>query len=240
MNKIKILAFLLAALPFVSCETEPVDPYLSGAFDSEVVTSFDDYFPRNTNNVWRYKTNGRLDSTSVVMSGAVPYEDAMWFKMNHGFDALQPENAENLVKRIEDDYLFVTAPVTVTERTTSLKFIISSYKYLILKENLAQGATWNQTVNYKYSPFGFEMPEVDKKFLVESTIIEKNIPVTVNGNRYENVIHVKHVFKDFYSQDLIMQQSFWLAKGVGVIRTLSEYENGTTTTKVLDSYTVNE
>jgi len=228
--KITFLLALLASFTFISCENEP----LTGTFTDEtgVVggdgegTSTGDYFPRAVGNKWEHtvSTGGstvyEMISTSSI--GGFTYYN---FPDNNGFGAIRKSSASYFTRIAVN----ITSPAyIITGTPIEIKF---------LQDDAVVGTSWENPVTsvYTYVPVGGSPAIADATVNTnyKYTLEEKDISREVNGQVYENVIHVSHILETgLGTPDTI--GDYYYAKDIGII----EYALDGTTYK-LTSYTLN-
>jgi hypothetical protein len=234
MKKNYFVTALFALFVFTtSCETEPVDPYLSGINNPVLNPSSSDYFPRELNNVWKYKTNGILDSTEISIANSSVIGSGAWYNLSGDLFLPKNHSASSFVRKVEGDYYIRL------ENLTSPTTIQTPYEVIILKENAQTGETWNQEITNTISYTEQNIADVPQRIKIENTIVAKDVAMTINGVRYNSVVNVSSRFSDGSNNTYKYTINTWFEKGVGVVRQVLTNEDDYTVTKVLQDYTIN-
>nr|WP_317630724.1 hypothetical protein [uncultured Flavobacterium sp.] len=234
MNKNYFIAAICALFAFTtSCETEPVDPYISGIHNPVLNPSSTDYLPRELNNEWHYKTNGVLETAPYKISGSANIEAGAWYIFDGSLFLPKNTTADSFLRKVENDY-YLRFENVVGENTTQ-----TPYEVLVLKENLLTGETWNQEVNNHISYTELNLNDVPQRTRIENKVIAKDVAMTINGVRYEKVVNIEAKYFDASDNTYLYTISTWFAKEVGVARQLITNGNDFSQTKVLQDYIVN-
>lgn len=154
-----------------------------------------DYFPRTTYSNWSYQYDG-VSGDSLLVFVAAPTRTINGNTYNLFFynDGQNPVDSFGYYRRSGADYfewIDMGAYVGLT----------NSYwmEYTFLKDNLALGGTWTSTQfsgNYTFiDPMTGQPVTASATLRWEFSITGQNIPVTVNGVPYTNVIRVKQELK---------------------------------------------
>ncbi|HEX5169652.1 MAG TPA: hypothetical protein VFW11_10800 [Cyclobacteriaceae bacterium] len=87
---------------------------------------------------------------------------------------------------------------------------------LVLKDNVGTGSRWNQQI---------KINKLDNAF--DYTLMEKNTRETVNGITYSDVIVVKMEQSIKYGHEMlpVCEMVFHFAKGVGLVKMETQYDN---------------
>lgn len=257
MRKIKSLSLLFAlftAFAFVSCDTEPVDPVLSGnegnpenpenpgTGPENPGTSSGDYWPMAVNNQWIFKEDGEL-LEPMKITGTATVAGNSYYKFDqfftdagdNGFDG----QATILARKNGAGYS-VRISVEIPAQEGGISITVSPFEYTVLKDDLAAGQSWNETVTQTTTTTvpGMAPIEVVMTNKYTGKILEKDVTVTLNGETYENVIKVElkqvsELGAGVPPTSIVTQ--FWWAKGVGPIKS----QTLGVSNQELDSYIIN-
>lgn len=205
-------------------DPDPEDP------DPEVPLS-DDYFPMTTGNIWNY------NNTAVSIASTATIGGNTYYKLNEGFFAQDGHTSDSYTRKDDNGDYFL--------RVENENYDLGGYsveidlvEYIMLKEYLNEGDTWeeNLLVNYTYIVSGQEPVEQNGVPSVFSSTIEaKDVTEVVNGVTYENVIKVYTTNNNLLGT---ITTEVWFAKNVGVIyhKTIApQYSK----TSLLADYTLN-
>ncbi len=83
--------------------------------------------------------------------------------------------------------------------------------YLFWKDGATAGASWNNTAKVS-SPIG------NVNILIETSVAEDNLSMTINNNTYSHVIHVHSNAKGGPLATDLGTMDIWFTKGTGIIR----------------------
>jgi len=241
MKKITLIASFLVLISFslISCEADGIDPvyYVNnnnnpgptpnnppgeddGDDDNEPGTSQGDYFPMALNNEWDFIYTGDFDEDPAPMKiiGTEVIGGVTYYKINHyfqesGTDDFTGEADIHLRKNGGIYYERVSVDIPAANGLPGIT--IDPYEVIVLKDNLAVGQSWTQTVTQTttYDMPGF--PPVTMTMNYKGTIMQKDLTVTVEGETFTDVIKEKMV-------QTIMGAEYvtyiWFAKNVGPIK----------------------
>ena len=234
MKKNYFVAALFALFAFTtSCETEPVDPYLTGINNPVLNPSNTDYFPREINNFWHYKTNGILDSLEVTIANSSVIGNGAWYNLSGELFLPKDHKASTFLRKVEGDY-YLRFENLITPTTAQ-----TPYELIILKENVAEGDTWTQEITNSISYTEQEIADVPQRIKIENTVVSKNVAMTINGVRYNNVVYVSSTYTDGGNNTYKYTINTWFEKGVGIVRQVVTNNDNYTATKVLQDYIIN-
>lgn len=234
MKKNYFIAALFALFALTtSCETEPVDPYLSGINNPVLNPSNTDYFPREINNEWHYKTNGILDSLGIAIANSTIIGNGAWYNLSGQLFLPQEHKASTFLRKVEGDYYLRF------ENLISSTSIQSPFELIIIKENLGVGETWTQEFNNTISYTDLNVLDVPQRTKVVNTVVSKDIAMNINGVRYNSILYISSVYSDAGNNTYKYTINTWFEKGVGVVRQVVTNEDDYTLTKVLQDYTIN-
>lgn len=256
MKKISFLALAVFALSFYSCNVEPVDPAaLANAANNPGgggngggnngggggSGSTGDYYPAALNNQWRYKTNGVLDTDPMKIVQVVNTGGVTVYKFNPQNPTTSLGNTSSTtlsLKKINGDYIYIVDGTTVGAGTPT-GYTATGFEYTVLKDYLNVGQTWTGTYSQVIDYNDPNFPDITQVANYTGEILGKDLTITVNGQTYPNVIHMK------LSQEYTIlgmpigatETEVWYAKNVGPVK--SELLGLTSYTKELDSYILN-
>lgn len=244
---------LFSAMIFVSCDTEPVDPVLSDNENPDNQnpgtnpgpdpgTTEGDYWPMAINNEWLFSDNGQMIEPMKI-TATENVEGNSYFKINQFFvDAGSSEftgSATMLIRKNGGNYS-VRISAHIPDQM-GMSITVSPFEYIFLKDNLAAGESWEQTVTQTTS---FEMPQspiplppVVMTINITGEVLEKNVTAEVNGETYENVIKLRltQVATAENFPETTTVSELWFAKDIGPIKSTVPGM----TDQVLESYTLN-
>jgi hypothetical protein len=261
MKKIKFLPvfFILFAIAFTSCDTEPVDSNLydyvpvdnggddggddDGGGGDDGGTSSGDYWPMAVNNQWTYREDGVVSDPMKIIStqtvdGNTYYRVNRSF-VNSGTDDLTGD-AVMLLRKTNGSYN-TRISVTIDAEEGMPGLSVAPYEFTMFKDNLDAGQTWTQTVDQVTSYDMEGIPDVTTTLNFTGTIMEKNISLEVEGHTYTNVIKSKLVMQiETMGISSTITTYYWFAKDVGPIKTENDLGNlGEDYDVTLLSYTLN-
>ncbi|RYD93606.1 MAG: hypothetical protein EOP54_18895 [Sphingobacteriales bacterium] len=251
MKQIKLLSIFLilfSAILFTSCDSESIDPELSGVDDGGDNGGIDngggngnggnngstsgDYWPMALNNKWVFNSNGMEEEMKIT--GTQTVEGTSYYKVNQLFSSAGVVgNATTLLRKNNGSYA-VRIGVVIPGTQGGPTITISPYEFIILKDNLAVGQTWTQNVTQTTSYSIPGIPPIEMVVNYTGTIVEKDATITVNGETYTNVIKSKLV--QTYTGGA-MTTNYWFAKNTGPVKAESTTTGGVNSTLV--SYDVN-
>lgn len=257
MKKIKFLPvfFILFAIAFTSCDTEPVDSNLydyvpvdnggddggddDGGGDNGGGTSSGDYWPMAVNNQWTYNNDGVEDDPMKIISTQT-IDGNSYYKLNQLFSGGSSNGigeATTYLRKNNGSYNLRMGVVIESAGIT-----IEPYEYTIFKDNLEAGETWTQNVT-QVTTFDMEgVPDITTVNHYTGTIMEKGISVEVEGHTYTNVIKSKMVMEvTLMGQTSVSTSYYWFAKDVGPVKVEHDFDEseGGDTSYTLLSYTLN-
>jgi len=264
MNKPTLLKMLFAffLITMASCETESIDsavldnvaPENPGGNENpsnpDNGTSDGDYWPFALNNEWIFDSTGE-DVSPMKIIGTETIDGKTYYKMNYAF---QDSGNEELTGTSEiylrkDGGAYYQRVVTYVPDQDGMSINVSPYEITVLRDNLAVGQGWTETVefvtSYEMPDFPMEIPDITTSITMQGTIMEKGVSLTVNGTTYNDVIKqmvVQTVSMEIpgstQTTETTLTTYMWFAKDVGPIRSenTSDLLNYTLT---LTDYTVN-
>lgn len=113
----------------------------------------------------------------------------------------------------------------------------TGYEFIILKDNIAVGQSWNGTYTQTTTFTG--IPSITLTVNYTGTILAKNVSATVDGETYNDVIKVSFVQNTLMpgAPPTTINSEYWFAKDVGVIKSISN-DSGTIYESILVDYTL--
>jgi len=247
MKFVSALAVLFIAFSLFSCSTEiePVDPALingengnggggNGGGNNGGGTSTGDYWPMTVNNQWTFIKDAMLQSPMKIIGteqigGMTYYEYDSFFGTS-----LQGLEAEGgLWTRKENGNYYARQEINIPAQGGQPAISVSPLEIIILKDNIDINQTWTQNLTQTTTIQGF--PPMDSAIIIEGTILEKDITITINGIVYTNVIKVELVQT---TQGITQENYYWFAKDIGPIKYQFNYM-GTETINELSTFIVN-
>lgn len=247
MKKIKLITAVLvffAAFNLTSCDNEPIDPAIdlnNGGNTGGGGTSSGDYWPAALNNQWVFNLNGvQQDPLKMVSINAINGNTYYTFNQQSGTGGTGTAASATLrLRKTSGDYYIKVEDIVTPAQAGMPGSTTTGSETILLKDYLAVGGTWtssyNQTTTYTDPSF----PVITLNFVIEASIMEKNISLTVNGAVYTDVIKVKYVQNvTSFGQTTSSINYYWFSKNVGPIKITNEF--GTSTyNQELVSYILN-
>lgn len=240
--------FLMLAIAFTSCDSEPVDTELLNTPDNEnnpgQVDGGSDtsgsYWPMAINNEWIFN-DGDGVNTNMKIIGTETINNKLYYKYeNFLSNSVQGNIAgEGTVHtRLENHQYFVRAGVSVTGQPGLPTITVSPIEYSILKDNVPVGESWTQNI-VQTTTFDIpDMPVIENNLTVTCTIAAKYDTVELDGVTYTDVIKVSvsHVMDGLEEAEGF----YWFAKNKGMVKAeLSAPGSGGTVNYILESLTIN-
>lgn len=181
-----------------------------------------DYWPTAIGNQWVWSVGGVDQEPYAIVSTDV----VGGFSYYTFAPPSQPNTAVTRIRKSGGNYYIKTEQVT---HVTPMPGTTTGNEVIILKDNVAVGATWTDSWVQTTTYTGF--PPITLNISVVCTIEAKDVTAVVNGVTYTNVIKVNRVTTagtDVYNG------SYWFAKDIGPIQIVN-FGN----TQELESYIVN-
>ncbi|MBL7887025.1 MAG: hypothetical protein JNJ52_09770 [Flavobacterium sp.] len=258
MKKIKLFAsvlFLISTFSLVSCDNEPID----SAIDLDNFTNDDgsgngngngtstgDYWPTALNNQWVYKRDGALQSPSKIISinainGNTYYTFDSFISQSIGGGTASAAPTTR-VRKSSGDYYYKLDDFNFN-LGGGMTGVQTGCEFIILKDYLNVGQTWNGTYNQTTSYNNPLIPSITQTVTYEGTILEKDISITVNGETFPHVIKMELVQDYDYPAssglpDITVSNDYWFAKDVGLVKAINTTSQGTSLIEI-DSYILN-
>lgn len=261
-NFFRVLVALCVLSATVSCDVEPVDPEVvsqnpdngggnNGGGNNGGGSSSGDYWPMAINNQWQYESSEPQNDDPMKIIATQTIGGKLYYKINYAFTDAGTDDLTGTATtylRKENGIYYERVEVNIPD-TNGMEVTVSPYEFIMLKDNLAVGQGWTETVTQTTSyemnipDFPIDMPDAVTTIDFTGTIQEKGISVTVNGTTYNDVIKVK-VEQDITvsmtgvpSMDSSAVSYIWFAKNVGPIKAIStSSELGYSNTMELVSY----
>lgn len=241
MKSIKSILTLLVftlAITITSCDNEPIDPAIDpNAGGNGGGASSGDYWPTAINNIWRYELNGS-SSDPLKIIGTDNFGGQTYYKFapQSGAGSSSSGTATNWLNKNNGVYKLKTDDVVVN--AGGLTGTQTGYEYIILKDNIAVGQSWNGSYTQTTTYVG--IPAISLSTNYTGTILAKDVTVTVDGDTYNNVIKV--TFVQNVSMDGVpattVNSEFWYAKNIGLIKSTTS-SGGVNNESILVDYTLN-
>lgn len=241
-NLIYAFVSLFTLLILNSCNVEPIDASLSSQIDNGVDSSggngtvSGDYWPAAINNEWHFQRDGVAQpvmkmSSTVVISGKTYYK----FAPVSGSGSSSSGTATISLNKDSGLYKLKTDDINVS--AGGLNGTQTGYEYIVLKDNIPVGSTWNGTYSQTTTYAGIPAITISTNYSGE--ILEKNVSATVNGEVYSDVIKVKitQIASMAGAPSTTAVTEYWFAKNVGIIKSIT-LSGGTTFTSILVDYTL--
>ena len=174
-----------------------------------------DYFPRTTFSNWSYQFDSDPDDSLLIfVAAATKTINGNTYNLFFYNDGQFPVDSFGYYRRAGADY-FEWIDMG------SYVGLDDSYwmEYTFLKDNLATGGTWTSAqFTGPYTDQGGNTTNLTLRW--EFSITGQNIPVTVNGTPYTNVIRVKQELKQMVGANWVLAAYFdsYYAKDKGLIK----------------------
>ena len=190
-----------------------------------------DYWPTAINNQWVYSMGGTMqEPVKIVSTNVIDGKTYFTFAA-----PTSGATATQRIRKSNGDYYIKLEDITIPASGGLPASTTTGNETIYLKDNLPVGGTWtnsyNQTTTYTGIPTAITMA-----FTITSTIEEKNVSLTVNGETYTDVIKVKRVTSSTLMGTVSNSIGYyWYAKDVGPI----QVENPGYPMQILESYILN-
>lgn len=243
------LFLVIVSFSFISCENEPLDSSLLGANSTNNNsggggnTSSGDYWPAALNNTWSFSTNGAASQQMKIVSTS-SLNGYTYYNFNSilGQGTQVSGTAAMGMRKGSGDY-YIKVYSSSANIGGGITANQSDFEFLVLKDYLSVGQTWNgsYTQTTSYSGGGISLPSATTNSNYVGTILGTGLTEIVDGETFTNVIKLS------IAQTVVitgnptatnLTTTYWFAKNVGIIK--SETVNaGTTSTSVLTDYILN-
>lgn len=179
------------------------------------VTSVPDYFPRTTNSNWSYEFDGDPnDSLLIYVIAPTKVVNGNTYNLFFYNDGAPPVDTFGYYRRFGGDYF---------EWIDMGSFVGLDDPYWMewtfLKDNLTTNGTWTSSqFSGPYTDMGGTTSTLTLRW--EFSITGQNIPVTVNGTAYTNVIQVKQELRQLVGTAWVLVAYFdsYYARDKGLIK----------------------
>ena len=231
MKKINLkftLIFFFFFLSLSSCSND------DGESVPDYGISTGNYYPLTENNKWWYLDNGEvklISIGSINYFGDTPYHRI--FNSN--------SNLESWMIKRGASY-FQKSGSTFMDLGNGNTLFLGEYEIKILKDDVLAGGTWSDNLTLDVRVYGGGNPvSLPATLTYTSTVLERNVTETIEGNTYTNVIKVNmHALESVNSYNTTIESEYWFAKDIGLIKeiTTSSSDN-ITKVSYLTSYELN-
>lgn len=231
-----ILKLLILTLAFttVSCDDEPVDPALD--LSSGGGSASGDYWPTAINNEWIMERDGiELDPIKIIGTESFGGQTYYKFAPQSGSGSTTSGSVTNWLNKSNGVYKLKTGDININ--AGGLSGTQTGYEFIILKDNIAVGQTWNGSYTQTTSFTG--IPSITLTINYTGTILAKNVTANVDGETYNDVIKVSFVQNTVMpgAPPTTINSEYWFAKDVGVIKSISN-DSGTIYESILVDYSL--
>lgn len=252
MKKINFLfvsVAIIALFSLVSCTVEPIDPVLASQIESgngngsgngntgggTGGTSSGDYWPAAVNNIWSYERDATISTLKIGSTETVNGQLYYKFLPQNGSGTTTSGTVTTSLNKNSGVYKLKTDDININ--AGGLTGTQTGYEFIVLKDNIATGETWNGTYSQTTTYTG--IPALIVNTVYTGTILEKNVSATVDGESYSDVIKVKITQTGTFTgaPAVTVNSEYWFARNVGIIKTVST-SNGTSYTSTLVDYTL--
>lgn len=219
-----------------------------------------DYWPMKVGNSWNYlaQVTGLPDDESTMeITDIVDYNGEESYKYENFFGSIQGTDGtslENLkvdyyTRKSDGEYEILVGELTA-EFSGLYKITQSEYGYVVLKDNLDVGSTWdyNFDVTTSYEPLqsgGVDIPDATANYDLKFEILEKGTSVESAGVTYNSVIKVKFTQTvNVLGLTSTSEYVYSFAKDIGIVKsegTVFDPDNNITSSVLqeLTSYNLN-
>ena len=238
MKTIKsILTLFVLSLAFttVSCDNEPVDPALDLSAGGGGSSS-GDYWPTAINNEWIMERDGvALDPIKIIGTGSFGGQTYYKFAPQSGSGSTTSGSATTWLNKSNGVYKLKTDDININ--AGGLTGTQTGYEFIILKDNIAVGQSWNGSYTQTTTYTG--IPSITLTINYSGTILAKNVSATVDGETYNDVIKVSFVQNTTMpgAPPTTINSEYWFAKDVGVIKSVTN-NSGVILESILVEYTL--
>ena len=209
---------------------------LGDCAQEDAVVESGDYWPMEINNSWTYNAeiSGLPQNESVVKisdlqeyKGESSYVFENFLGFVQGTDGTGLENVEiNYYTRNSNGEYKILVGELSAELSGLYRLKQSEYEYVILKDNVDVGSTWDYefdvTTSYEAIAGGAALPEIITNYDIDLEILEKDASVVSDGVTYNSVIIVKFVQKvsmaGLPSSTATAEYIYSFAKDVGIVK----------------------
>ena len=235
IKSIVTLFVLTLAFTTVSCDNEPVDPDLEiggGGGGS----SSGDYWPTAINNEWIMERDGvELDPIKIIGTENFGGQTYYKFAPQSGSGSATSGSATSWLNKSNGVYKLKTGDININ--AGGVTGTQTGFEYIILKDNIAVGQSWNGSYTQTTSFTG--MPSITLTINYTGTILAKNVSATVDGETYNDVIKISFVQNTTMpgAPPTTINSEYWFAKDVGLIKSISN-DSGIIYESILVDYTL--
>jgi hypothetical protein len=177
-----------------------------------------DYWPTAVNNDWVYDCQGLSANTGEKRIVSSPTNGTYQFAPED--DGMVTGPVTKTLRKSAGDYFIKYADMSYA--FGGFTFNMTGFEFLLLKDYETVGQTWSTTATSTLTSNNPLVPSTQVQTVVEGTMIEKGISVTVNGRTFTDVIHIQlnvtqtsNVLNNTYVDD------YWFAKNIGPIKVAS-------------------
>jgi hypothetical protein len=174
-----------------------------------------DYFPRTTNSNWSYEFDGDPnDSLLIFVAAPTRTINGNTYNLFFYNDGINPVDSFGYYRRSGADYFEWIDMGSYIGLDDPLWM-----EYTFLKDNLTTGGTWTSAqFTGPFTDPGGTTTNLTLRW--EFSITGQNIPVTVNGTPYTNVIRVKQELKQLVGTNWVLAAYFdcYYARDKGLIK----------------------
>ena len=230
MTKIKHLLSTFAVLLLIFLTSCSKDSATDPATTPPAASS-GDYYPTAINNTCTNKQNGTVLAPSKII-GTEVFNNSTYFKFNPTV-----ASGVTLTQYLRKDtgvYYLKTSDATINLQ--SLTGTQTGFEIIFLKDNVPVDTTWSGTYSTTTTYSGFNPIVTTVNYT--SKIIAKDVTAVVGTTTYDNVIKVFSTTTGTSQSNISVATSeYWLAKNVGVIKSIQTSGTSSTITELV-SYTL--
>lgn len=189
------------------------------------------YWPMAVNNKWTYNVStGGSENVKIISTQTI--NNKLYYKYDNFFGTTTAGAAGvSQFWTRQQDGTYYARIITDTNNGTHL----SPVEYIMLKDNIGVGQTWNQTLVQDVT---FDMPGVPPMTMtinVTGKIIEKDITLQVGSQTFNNVIHTEFTQSTMGTTTVT---HYYFAKNIGLVKIVMA-GGGINQTQSISSYVIN-
>lgn len=241
-----VLTLLVSSFVLFSCSKSSDSPTAEAPVTPTAPTATGDYWPTAVNNRWTYSTNGVVQTTPSKIVSVNVINSLNYYTFNAPVGATTQTTGSGLtvtvtnrIRKNGGDYYFRYDTQSFTSGTIS--GTQSDIEFIILKDYLNVGQTWNTNVAQTTTYTNSSIPAQTTNISYAGTIIDKIASFSINGTPYPNVIKVKilQTATPTGQAPQVSENFYWFAKDVGLIKVENSINGGSPIVSFLTSYTLN-
>lgn len=195
------LILLFTAMNLTSCDVEPLDPAIDQANEGsddgtdpsddgpgDGGESSGDYWPAALNNKWVFAQDGSEFDMKIISTNSIEGNTYYTFNEQTGQGGTLTATGTMRLRKTGGNYYIRIEDVVTPAEDGMPGSTTTGSEIVILKDNVAVGATWSQTFTQSTSFTDPMFPTITLNMSVNGKILEKDATVIVGGVTYTNVI----------------------------------------------------